>query len=119
MFKTLLFSVLLCISAVAAKASDDVPLYTVYEVSFQGSSFKTRDTPAADVELVTTWQHESGNPIYKIYGFYDGDGRVLHVMGYSPAAATDTKYPSAKQGLSAMICKGREEKKMLNVKSLT
>lgn len=51
----------------------DVPRYDVYEQTFQGPQFSPGDK-VADVDFYTEWQHESGSPTYKIYGFYDGDG---------------------------------------------
>ncbi len=52
-----------------------VQLYDVHELSFEGPFYKKTDNPVRDVELITTWQHESGSPTYQIYGFYDGDGK--------------------------------------------
>ncbi len=57
-----------------AAAEQTVPLYGVHEVVFTGPVFGPTDTPARDVELVTTWQHESGGPTRTIHGFWDGDG---------------------------------------------
>ncbi|NAS10612.1 DUF5060 domain-containing protein [Poritiphilus flavus] len=49
--------------------------YEVVELQFNGSQYKATDNPVRDIELVTKWVHESGEPSYKIYGFYDGDGK--------------------------------------------
>ncbi len=56
-------------------AAENVPLYSVHEVVFEGPQFGPSDTPARDVEFYTEWQHEDGGPVYRIYGFWDGDGK--------------------------------------------
>jgi hypothetical protein len=53
----------------------DVPLYTVYELDFTGPSYTPAGRPAVEVDLYTQWQHESGSPTYKIWGFWDGNGQ--------------------------------------------
>jgi len=52
-----------------------VPLYNVHEITLYGPIYGPADKPTVDVNLVTEWQHESGRPAYKIYGFWDGDGK--------------------------------------------
>ncbi len=69
-----LFLVVLMATARGA-AENEVPLYTVYEMEFQGPRCQAADAPARDVEFVTTWRHESGQPRYQIHGFWDGDGQ--------------------------------------------
>jgi hypothetical protein len=58
-----------------AAAEPVVSLYGVHELVFTGPTFGPADTPARDVELVTLWRHESGRPVYKVQGFWDGDGQ--------------------------------------------
>ena len=52
-----------------------VELYGVHEVVFSGPTCGPLDNPAAEMDLVTEWCHESGQPTYRINGFWDGDGR--------------------------------------------
>jgi len=69
----------LAVVLVAGGAWADVPgnveLYGVHEVVFSGPTFGPLDSPAAEVDLVAEWCHESGQPTYRINGFWDGDGR--------------------------------------------
>lgn len=58
-----------CLSA----APVDAPLYSVYELELTGPSFDETDK-TAEITFYTEWQHESGSPVYKIHGFWDGDG---------------------------------------------
>jgi hypothetical protein len=58
-----------------AKVPEEVPLYAVHEVIFSGPTYGPLDNPTAEVDLVTTWRHESGQPTYSIHGFWDGDGK--------------------------------------------
>lgn len=62
-------------AATAIAAEQRVALYSVHEVTFEGPTFGPVDVPARDVELVTTWRHESGRPAYRVHGFWDGDGK--------------------------------------------
>ena len=57
-----------------AEVPGEVPLYGIHEVVFSGPTYGPRDNPTAEVDLVTTWRHESGQPTYRIHGFWDGDG---------------------------------------------
>lgn len=56
------------------RAAEVVPQFHVTEISFVGPHCGPRDAPARDIELVVTWQHESGASV-RVYGFWDGDGR--------------------------------------------
>ena len=51
------------------------PLYGVHTLVFKGPALGPTDAPARDIELVTRWRHESGEPVYTVHGFWDGDGR--------------------------------------------
>jgi len=53
--------------------ASDVPMYHVFELSFEGSPVRTMDSPVRDVLLETTWSHENGTSI-RLFGFWDGDG---------------------------------------------
>ncbi len=57
------------------EAEVQVPRYGVHEVLFEGPACGATDAPARDIELVTMWRHESGAPVYRVCGFWDGDGR--------------------------------------------
>jgi hypothetical protein len=61
--------------SVCSFAAEDIPLYTVYELNFQGINYKSKDNPVRDIELLTTWQHESSMHTIRIYGFFDGNGK--------------------------------------------
>ena len=52
-----------------------VPLYAVHEISFVGPTYGPLDSPAAKVDLFTEWRHESDHSSYKVYGFWDSDGK--------------------------------------------
>ena len=58
-----------------ARPAVRVDLYGVHELSFAGPRCGPADTPAVDVDLYTTWRHESGSAVYRIGGFWDGDGK--------------------------------------------
>jgi len=55
-------------------AQDSVPQYHIFELSFTGTNHTLNDNPLRDIELRTIWRHETGEPLYHIYGFWDGDG---------------------------------------------
>ena len=59
----------------SAAAPEKVQLYGVHEIAFSGPRYGPSDNPLIDVNLVTEWRHESGRPTYKVYGFWDGDGK--------------------------------------------
>ena len=72
-----LAAALVLIPSLAARCADaqqEVPLYGVQEVVFEGPTCAPTDSPARDVELVTQWRHESGEATCTIHGFWDGDG---------------------------------------------
>lgn len=103
--KTLVYVVAIILSTTLVSAKTTVQQYDVYELSFTGPAFQTANTPTRDIELVTVWQHVSGQR-FKIWGFYDGDGwsetDVIEAMlgaflggGY---ATTGYKHPKTKQG---------------------
>ncbi len=52
-----------------------IPLYGVFELKFKGPFQTAADRPAKDIEFFTQWEHEDKQECYKIYGFWDGDGR--------------------------------------------
>ncbi|GAG15768.1 unnamed protein product, partial [marine sediment metagenome] len=58
-----------------AGASGKVPLYDVHEITLLGPTYGSGDSPTRQIDLVTKWRHESGQPSYQIYGFWDGDGK--------------------------------------------
>lgn len=53
----------------------DIPIWSVYELSFYGKNYSATSNPVRDVELLTVWQHESSREVIPVYGFYDGDGK--------------------------------------------
>jgi len=53
---------------------DEVPLYSIHELVFEGETYTVKDEPVVDVEFYTIWRHEDGHPHLKIYGFFDGNG---------------------------------------------
>lgn len=50
-------------------------LYAVAELGFEGPRQRPTDVPARDIDFWVRFRHESGSPEYKIYGFWDGDGK--------------------------------------------
>lgn len=72
--KQALLSVALVLLFSTLKGADTVPVYSVYEIVFRGSSYKSTDNPVSDIELVTTWQRAESHRTIRIYGFFDGDG---------------------------------------------
>ena len=64
-----------CFAVSSSLAENVVPLYDVHELTFRGPAQKPGDAPARDVELVTTWRHESGQATQRLCGFWDGDGK--------------------------------------------
>jgi len=50
-------------------------VYSVVELSFRGPRQSPADAPARDIEFWVRFQHQSGSTEFKVYGFYDGDGR--------------------------------------------
>lgn len=75
--KKILFAVL-CLWGIAAslKAAQvgSGAVYSVVELSFTGPNQTPSNAPAKDIDFWVEFQHESGSPTYKIYGFWDGDG---------------------------------------------
>jgi hypothetical protein len=51
-----------------------VPNNSVAELVFTGPRQTAKDSPARDIQLVATFQHETGTQ-FKVHGFFDGDGR--------------------------------------------
>ncbi|RMD76391.1 MAG: DUF5060 domain-containing protein, partial [Lentisphaerae bacterium] len=49
--------------------------YGVVELSFSGPWQTPSDNPNLDVDFWVRFRHESGSPVYKIHGFWDGDGK--------------------------------------------
>ncbi|MBN2634102.1 MAG: DUF5060 domain-containing protein [Bacteroidales bacterium] len=72
-----LFSALLLLFffSVRAKSADVVPLYSVYELEFNGNNYKVSDNPVRDILLQTTWISEESSRTLTVFGFYDGDGK--------------------------------------------
>jgi len=71
----IIFAPLLLSALVSANGQPHVPLYSIHELKFVGPDCEPLHKPAADIELVTLWHHQSGEPSYRIYGFWDGDGK--------------------------------------------
>ncbi len=71
---TLLFNLVLSTSSFAS-SPQKVQLYNVHEITLFGPTYGTLDNPTVQVDLATEWRHESGQQVYKIYGFWDGDGK--------------------------------------------
>src|SRR5262245_18672582 len=71
---------LVLLTAVAGRPSAAEELgrgevYATTELSFRGPRMGPADTPARDVEFWVRFRHESGQPEYRVHGFWDGDGR--------------------------------------------
>ena len=60
---------------ISASPPEKVQLYDVHEITFSGPTYAPQDSPTLEVDLATKWRHESGQPTYDIYGFWDGDGK--------------------------------------------
>jgi hypothetical protein len=52
-----------------------MPVYSVTEMTFHGPQQGPNDAPAREVDFWARFRHESGSPGYKVYGFWDGDGK--------------------------------------------
>jgi len=50
-------------------------LHSVIEITFEGPMQGPTDVPARDIDFWVRFRHESGSPEYKVYGFWDGDGK--------------------------------------------
>jgi hypothetical protein len=50
-------------------------VYSVIELTFQGPHAGPTDTPSKDVDFHARFQHESGTPVIKLHGYWDGDGK--------------------------------------------
>ena len=50
--------------------------YSVVELTFEGPLQGPKDVPARDIDFWVRFRHESGSPQYKIYGFWDGNGKA-------------------------------------------
>jgi len=50
--------------------------YSVVELTFEGPWQGPTDVPARDIDFWVRFRHESGSPEYKIYGFWDGNGKA-------------------------------------------
>jgi hypothetical protein len=53
-------------------------VFSVVELNLRGPRCGPTDAPARDIELSATLVHESGGPRYRVWGFWDGDGRGGH-----------------------------------------
>lgn len=58
----------------AVNAETSVEKYDIFDLCFNGPSMTKTDYPIRDIQLITRWVHESGQPQYTIFGFFDGDG---------------------------------------------
>lgn len=67
--------ILLALAFECPAAEISVPLYGMHEVVFEGPTLGPTDAPERDIQFVTLWRHESGQPVYRIHGFWDGDGK--------------------------------------------
>ena len=65
----------LSVGPVQAEETGTGAAYSVIELSFTGPMQTPVDSPARDVDFWVRFTHESGNPEYKIHGFWDGDGK--------------------------------------------
>jgi hypothetical protein len=72
-----LFCLLILLSStnLLAKEIGSGAVYSVIEITFTGPSFSPKDSPAKDVDLWVKFQHKDSSATYKIYGFWDGDGK--------------------------------------------
>lgn len=50
-------------------------VFSVIELPFPGPMQTGKDAPARDIDFWVRFRHESGQPEYKIHGYWDGDGR--------------------------------------------
>jgi hypothetical protein len=66
---------ILYLFASGIKAADNVPVYSVFELTFKGSEYRATDNPVRDIELITEWQNSKTSKTLRIFGFYDGDGK--------------------------------------------
>jgi len=73
-FILLLWGVLPCSRAFGREIAAG-SLYAVIELSFEGPGQGPADVPARDIDFWVRFRHESGSPEYKVYGFWDGDGK--------------------------------------------
>ncbi|HPF02025.1 MAG TPA: DUF5060 domain-containing protein [Bacteroidales bacterium] len=72
--KLLSASLLLMIIPGKSETTDNVPLYSVIEIGFEGKRYVVTDNPVRDIVLQTTWINEDSRKTLTVYGFYDGDG---------------------------------------------
>ena len=49
-------------------------VYSVIELTFEGPDLTPQDSPARDIDFWVRFRHRGGNPAYRVYGFWDGDG---------------------------------------------
>jgi hypothetical protein len=68
-------AVILSLGSAEPAAPNQVKLYGVHEITLPGPVYGPQDTPLLETDLCTEWRHESGEPSYKVYGFWDGDGK--------------------------------------------
>jgi Domain of unknown function (DUF5060)/Protein of unknown function (DUF4038) len=61
-------------TAIAQRAVE-AEVHAVVELSFAGPQQGAKDSPARDVDFWVRFKHESGAPEYRVYGFWDGDGK--------------------------------------------
>ncbi|HPE74645.1 MAG TPA: DUF5060 domain-containing protein [Draconibacterium sp.] len=72
--KNIGLSILVIFLSLSLSAQQKVSIFNVFELSFKGKEYSAMDSPTRDVNLNTTWVHESGSPVINLNGFYDGDG---------------------------------------------
>jgi len=70
----LLLILLVCPSLHAAEIAKAAQ-YSVVELTFEGPVQDPKDVPARDIDFWARFRHENGSLEYKIYGFWDGDGK--------------------------------------------
>lgn len=73
--KSLCFGILALSTRLAAgEPVIEIPQYHVGEIGFEGSYYSEIDNPVSEIEIRTTWVHESGYPTFELFGYFDGNG---------------------------------------------
>jgi hypothetical protein len=65
----------LCVESAFSQQAGSGAVFSVVEIDFKGPVVGPKDSPARDIDFWARFQHESGQPEYKIHGFWDGDGK--------------------------------------------
>ena len=91
--------------ATAAK----VPVWSVYEIAFQGENYPADSNPVRDIELLTVWQHAQSRETIQIYGFFDGNGK-----GSPAGSCFKIRFCPVKEGEWELIRVSSNDKKLQN-----